>query len=82
MPEIIGYDNGSILNADVGTPLTLVCRADHGDSPFGLTWTIEATELNEETRYSGVIIISSDTINNDPSPKQRNKLSPTQSSHL
>ena len=57
MPEIVGYVNGSTLNAEVGTPLTIVCRADHGDWPFGLTWTIDATELNEETRYSVVTTI-------------------------
>ena len=57
MPEIVGYVSGSTLNAEVGTPFTLVCRADHGESPFGITWTIDATEITEETRYSGVIIL-------------------------
>ena len=52
MPEIVGYVNGSTLNAEVGTPISLVCRADHGDSPFGLTWKNNTKEILNGTRYS------------------------------
>ena len=41
-PLIVGYHNGSVVNAEVGVPLTLTCRADHGKPPFLLTWTKKA----------------------------------------
>ena len=56
MPEIVGCVNGSTLNAEVGTPFTLVCRADHGDSPFGLTWTNTTSEILNGTRYSNSLL--------------------------
>ena len=41
-PLIDGHHNGSVVNAEVGIPLTLTCRADHGKPPFLLTWTKKA----------------------------------------
>ena len=41
-PLIVGHHSGSVVNAEVGIPLTLTCRADHGKPPFLLTWTKKA----------------------------------------
>ena len=41
-PLIVGHHNGSVVNAEVGVPLTLTCRADHGKPAFLLTWTKKA----------------------------------------
>ncbi|KAI0225297.1 hypothetical protein LSAT2_023835 [Lamellibrachia satsuma] len=51
MPEIVGYRNGSTVPVDIAYPITLVCRADHGDWPVTLTWTNSTHEIHEGTRY-------------------------------
>ena len=50
MPEIAGFNNGSTVSVHVGTAITLVCRADHGDSPYRLTWTNGSQEIHDGTR--------------------------------
>ena len=50
MPEITGYSNGSTVFVHVGTAITLVCRADHGDSTYTLTWTNGTHEIHDGTR--------------------------------
>ena len=50
VPEITSYSNGSTVSVHVGTAITLVCRADHGDSPYILTWTNGTQEIHDGTR--------------------------------
>ena len=50
VPEIAGYSNGSTVSIHDGTAITFVCRADHGDSPYRLTWTNGTHEIHDGTR--------------------------------
>ena len=50
VPEITGYSNGSTESVHVGTAITLVCRADHGDPPYRLTWSNGTHEIHDGTR--------------------------------
>ena len=51
VPLITGYNNGSTVSVHVGTAITLVCRADHGDPPYRLTWTNGTDEIHDGTRF-------------------------------
>ena len=50
VPGITGCSNGSTVSAHVGTAITLVCRADHGDPPYRLTWTNGMHDIHDGTR--------------------------------
>ena len=50
VPGITGCSNGSTVSAHVGTAITLVCRADHGDPPYRLTWTNGTHDIHDGTR--------------------------------
>ena len=51
VPEITGYRNGSTVSVHVGTAITLVCRADHGDPPYRLTWTNGTHDIHDAARF-------------------------------
>ena len=53
-PLIVSHHNGSVVNAEVGVPLTLTCRADHGKPPFLLTWTKKALRTAARDITQGV----------------------------
>ena len=50
VPEITGYSNESIISVHVGSAITLVCRADHGDPPYRLTWNNGTHEIRDGSR--------------------------------
>ena len=50
VPEITGYSNESIISVQVGSAITLVCRAEHGDQPYRLTWNNGTHEIRDGSR--------------------------------
>ena len=55
VPGITGCSNGSTVSAHVGTAITLVCRADHGDPPYRLTWTNGMHDIHDGTSLTNML---------------------------